>query len=74
MVLHVAGGEVGGAFLPSNSSNSIAGDLPSVFDQHVEAAAVRHADDDLDARATGDADQFVHRDDGDSPPSSEKRF
>jgi hypothetical protein len=61
--------------LPSNSSNSIDGRLAQRIDQHVEAAAVGHADDGfLHAQAPATRISSSIATMADSPPSSEKRF
>jgi hypothetical protein len=63
------------AFLPSNSANSVAGLLAQGVHQHVEAAAVGHADDHfLHADRAGVRTSWSIARISDSPPSSEKRF
>ena len=64
VVLHVAGGEVGGG-LALELREQHRGRLAQGVDEHVETAAVGHADHAfLHAQTAGDADQLVHRDDG----------
>ncbi len=50
------------SYLPSNSENRIRGRLAEHVDEHVEAAAMRHADDDLlDALDAAALDQVVEQ-------------